>query len=516
MPDLPTPQNAAEAALLSECWDAVLSYADLCTSGSAAATRLATEAFTHGIDELRAATAASKSTGTGRRALRLPRIPLVLTSVRTVAAAWETNGLGHRLDPDLRLWLHSDKAARYIGPPLHRPLALRGLRDMQEPDAALLWLAEVESLPLPAVARRLGLDPVAAATELAQVRALFRDRCHRNHLDTPMDAHCRSYARLLDAVTRSPSAETPQDLSRHMARCVECAEAAACLRLHGGGLPAALSSGVIGWGGLAYLERRRRAAEAGLIGGRTDATVDTGLAEGKPTRPRIGRTGTLVAAVVVSAVALTVSLMPFGDSKGGGTSVQGESGDRQPVVDSGPSLRSGSSGSSGSPAVADSTSRPAASSDPVAQGESSSPAGKADGGNGSKGSSKGPTTGSTKGSSKGPTTGPTKSPAADCQVKYEIVSEWPDGFQASVTVTSTKALATWQLGWTFKDGQRVGQMWDGTFVQDDSHVTTTAADYNKTVPAKGTVTFGFNGSWHGSNSSPQDFALNNTGCTTGS
>lgn len=128
----------------------VLSYADLCTSGSAAATQLATEAFTHGIREARALGSGTK--GTGRRTPRLPRIPLLLTSVRTTAAAWEEHGQGHRLDPDLRLWLNSGKAARYTGPPLHRPLALRGLRDMQEPDAALLWLAEVEALPLPAVA----------------------------------------------------------------------------------------------------------------------------------------------------------------------------------------------------------------------------------------------------------------------------------------------------------------------------------------------------------------------------
>ncbi|MDX6363784.1 MAG: hypothetical protein QOC85_2794, partial [Streptomyces sp.] len=32
MPDLPAPQDATEAALFSECWDAVLSYADLCTA----------------------------------------------------------------------------------------------------------------------------------------------------------------------------------------------------------------------------------------------------------------------------------------------------------------------------------------------------------------------------------------------------------------------------------------------------------------------------------------------------
>ncbi|MCT7356847.1 cellulose-binding protein, partial [Streptomyces sp. 15-116A] len=55
MPDLPTPQDDAEAALFSECWDAVLSYAELCTAGSSAAARLAREAFAHGVREVRAA-----------------------------------------------------------------------------------------------------------------------------------------------------------------------------------------------------------------------------------------------------------------------------------------------------------------------------------------------------------------------------------------------------------------------------------------------------------------------------
>ncbi|WP_189192487.1 cellulose-binding domain-containing protein [Streptomyces albiflavescens] len=491
MPDLPTPQDAAEAALFSECWDAVLSYADLCTSGSAAATQLATEAFTHGIREARAVGSGTKSTG--RRAPRLPRIPLLLTAVRTTAAAWEAHGQGHRLDPDLRLWLNSEKAGRYTGPPLHRPLALRGLRDMQEPDAALLWLAEVESLPLPAVARRLGLDPAAAAEELAQVRALFRDRCHRNHLDTPMDANCRSYARLLDAVTRSPEAETPEDLSRHIARCVDCAEAAACLRLHGGGLPAALAGGVIGWGGLAYLERRRRAAEAGLAGGRTDAAVDTGLAEGKVAGPRIGRTGVLVAAVIVSALALTVSLMPFDGSKGEGVSARGDSADRQPVADPGvssPSATTRPAGSLVSPQPSDPTTDSETNPDPEPQGTSTSPA-------------------------ETPHTSPhpTKSASSSCKVKYQIDSEWPDGFQATVTVTSAKALDTWQIAWTFRDGQRVTQMWDGTFAQHGSQVTATAADYNKSVTAGGGFAVGFLASWQDGNSVPGSFTLNGGSCT---
>uniref|UniRef100_UPI002A80DA1C cellulose-binding protein n=1 Tax=Streptomyces sp. CRN 30 TaxID=3075613 RepID=UPI002A80DA1C len=333
MSDLPMPQDATEG------YDAVLSYADLCTSGSAAAARLAAEAFARGTREKRGTgtgtgtgTGARTTAGPGHRPVRLlPRIPLLLTAVRTTAAAWEAAGQGHELDPDLRLWLNSARAARYTGPPARRPLALRALRDMPAPDAELLWLAEVEALPLPVVARRLGLDPATITAELAQVREIFRDRCRRARTEGPADETCRRYARLLDAVTRPPAGGTgrgagtgspqsvpaapvahggvPEDLSRHLATCPDCAEAAGCLRVHDGGISAALAGGVVGWGGLAYLERRRRAAEARLGAGRPPAADDDG---GTPGRARAVRGGLFVAAALVSLVALTASLRPFG------------------------------------------------------------------------------------------------------------------------------------------------------------------------------------------------------------
>ncbi|WP_105968878.1 cellulose-binding domain-containing protein [Streptomyces geranii] len=502
MPDLPTPQDAAEAALFSECWDAVLSYADLCTSGSSAGTELAAEAFTHGIHAARAADFGARNTG--RRIPRLPWIPLLLAAVRSTAASWEETGHGNHLDPDLRLWLNSDKAARYVGPPLRRPLALRALRDMQEPDAGLLWLADVESLPLPVVARRLGLDPESVAEELAQVRGLFRDRCQRNLLDSPLNSDCRHFGRLLDAVIRSQGAEIPEDLSRHLATCVECAEAAACLRLYGGisGLPAALAGGVIGWGGLAYLERRRRAAEAGLLGGRGEAGINTGLTIGE-SRPRIGRTAILVAAVIVSALALTVSLMPF-DGSGNDVSAKGGTTDGRPVVDPAGGLPSGVTVPAGSiPSVSPDPSAPDASPttstpstpsekpDPEPQGTSS------------------PTDGA-----ETPKPSPDTSEPASCEVEYDLVNEWPDGFQATISVTSTKAVDGWRIAWSFRNGQQVGQMWDAGFSQDGARVTATAADYNRTIAADGTVSFGFLASWQGSNTAPFDFTLNGSTCTT--
>lgn len=496
MPNLPKPQDATQAALLSECWDAVLSYADLCTSGSASATQLATEAFTHGMQEARADEARAGRSA-GRRVLRLPRIPFLLSSVRTTAASWEAHGRGTHLDPDLRLWLNSDKAARYTGPPLNRPLALRGLSDMQEPDAALLWLAEVEALPLSVVARRLGLDPANAAGELVQVRSLFRERCQRNHMDTPMDTDCRNYARLLDAVTRSPGAETLEDLSRHLATCVECAEAVGCLRLRGGGLPAALAGGVIGWGGHAYLERRRRAAEAGLIPGRAALPgADRGLSPGREHTPRVGRAGILVAAGIVSGLALAASLMPYGS--GGSGLAQGDTASHQPVADpdvSLPTLAPLPSDTSGNPSEvprADASRTPGGDSAPEPQGEGSSLARV----------------------SHRPVE--PDEPESSCRLRYEIVNEWPDGFQATVTVTSAKALDGWRIGWTFTDGQRVTQMWDGSYGQDDSRVTASAADYNRFVDAGGTFSVGFLASWEGENSTPRDFTLNGRSCTKAS
>lgn len=495
MPDLPTPQDATEAALFSECWDAVLSYSDLCTAGSAAANQLAAEAFSTGIREAREA-----ETGTfrsvGRRPARLPRIPLLLTAVRTTAAAWEESGRGHKLDPDLRLWLNSDKAARYTGPPLQRPIALRGLRDMQEPDAALLWLAEVEALPLHVVARRLGLDPATVSEELTQVRGLFRDRCHRSHLDTPMDAQCRSYARLLDAVTRSTAADTPGDLSRHLATCVQCAEAAACLRLHGGGLPGALAGGVIGWGGLAYLERRRRAAEVRLGPGRPDPVdADAGPPNSGAHKARVVRNGLLVAAVLVSALALAVSMMPVGSTGDGGTA-GGDPSDRQPVADPGFSVpvTSATRPSSDLPAPSESGTKEDDSPgpkkpDPGPQGTTSSTAGEDD-----------------------PDPDPTASEPATCSVEYDLVNEWPDGFQATITVTTERALDDWRVAWSFREGQKVGQMWDASFAQNGSRVTAKAADYNKTIPADGELAFGFLASWEGENSPGYDFTLNGHDC----
>ena len=504
MPDLPTPRDAVEAALFTECWDPVLSYADLCTADSAAATRLAREAFARGVREARGAETVLPH-GTGRRPARLPRIPLLLTAVRGTAAAWESAGEGHRLDPELRRWLTSGDAARHTGPPPRRPLALRALRDLPERDAALLWLAEAEALPLPVAARRLGLDPAGAAAALTEARRLFRNRCRRALLDAPPAPACGRYARLLDAVTRTPGTEPPEDLSRHVARCVDCAEAAACLRPHGGGLPAALADGVLGWGGPAYLARRRRAAAARLGPGRPD-TPEPGPQEAGAQQPRVLRNGLFAAAVLVSLLALGATLMPVVHTADHAAAPGGTAG-RQPVADPRPSLSS-------APAT-----RPAA----PAPGRTPRPGATATGTTPAAASSAATTTDEPARRDTGPhpepqgtatPTPPDPSPSGHpaCRVTYALAGQWPDGFQATVTVRTGRALDDWHVGWTFPDGQRVSQMWDAKFTQDGPRVTARAADYNKAVPADGTLAFGFLASWRGRNAPAYDFTLNGQPC----
>lgn len=55
-------------------------------------------------------------------------------------------------------------------------------------------------------------------------------------------------------------------------------------------------------------------------------------------------------------------------------------------------------------------------------------------------------------------------------------------------------------------------MWDGTADQHGSRVTATAADYNRTVAAGGSVSVGFLGSWQHTNTAPDTITLNGAAC----
>ncbi|MDT0486482.1 endo-1,4-beta-xylanase [Streptomyces doebereineriae] len=97
----------------------------------------------------------------------------------------------------------------------------------------------------------------------------------------------------------------------------------------------------------------------------------------------------------------------------------------------------------------------------------------------------------------------TPPPTGACTAAYSVTSQWDTGFTGQVKIScSGAALSSWKAGWTYGAGQRITQAWNATCTQSGTAVSCSNAAYNGTVPDGGSVTFGFNASWSGSNPVP--------------
>ncbi|MFF4618951.1 cellulase family glycosylhydrolase [Nonomuraea jabiensis] len=101
-----------------------------------------------------------------------------------------------------------------------------------------------------------------------------------------------------------------------------------------------------------------------------------------------------------------------------------------------------------------------------------------------------------------PTPTPTPSPNT-CSATYQVTGQWGGGFQAEVRVTAgSSAISGWTVTWAFADGQTVTNAWNATVTSSGSNVTARNMSYNGSLGAGAGTTFGFLGSWNGSNSVP--------------
>jgi xyloglucan-specific exo-beta-1,4-glucanase len=114
-----------------------------------------------------------------------------------------------------------------------------------------------------------------------------------------------------------------------------------------------------------------------------------------------------------------------------------------------------------------------------------------------------------------PTT--TTTPVGGCSVRYAVNNQWGGGFTASVKITNRGSAAVngWNLKWTFANGQKITNIWNGKVSQDGAAVTVTNEGWNGTIGAGGSVEFGFQASWQGSNVAPTGFTLNGGTCSLG-
>ncbi|GAA4709997.1 cellulose-binding domain-containing protein [Phytohabitans rumicis] len=104
--------------------------------------------------------------------------------------------------------------------------------------------------------------------------------------------------------------------------------------------------------------------------------------------------------------------------------------------------------------------------------------------------------------------------AAGCRVTYSVPSQWSGGFTANVSITNLgDPLTSWRLTWAFPSGQSITQAWNATVTQSGSQVAAANMSYNGSVATNASVSFGFNGQFSTTNTSPTSFAVNGTTCT---
>ncbi|MCG5214973.1 glycoside hydrolase family 6 protein [Streptosporangium soli] len=112
-----------------------------------------------------------------------------------------------------------------------------------------------------------------------------------------------------------------------------------------------------------------------------------------------------------------------------------------------------------------------------------------------------------------PTVTPTSGPGSGCAATYRKQNEWSNGFTAEISVKNNgAAMSSWTVSFTVGANVKLVNGWNGEWSQNGSTITVRNAAWNGNLPAGGTLTLGYNGSFSGSNPTPIGFTLNGTAC----
>jgi len=109
-------------------------------------------------------------------------------------------------------------------------------------------------------------------------------------------------------------------------------------------------------------------------------------------------------------------------------------------------------------------------------------------------------------------------PPTSCRVTYNVVNQWPQGFQTDISITNTGStpITAWAMRFTYANGQVITDAWNSINEQDGLRVPLTNASWNGTLNPGQTLTgVGFVSTWNGqTNTRPNRFSLNTTQCSS--
>jgi hypothetical protein len=114
-----------------------------------------------------------------------------------------------------------------------------------------------------------------------------------------------------------------------------------------------------------------------------------------------------------------------------------------------------------------------------------------------------------------PTVTPTPTVGGGYVVTYAISSDWGNGATINITIKNNRAAAVngWTLTWSFPGNQTITNLWNATYTQSGASVSAKDGGFNANIPAGGgSVSFGFNINYTGTNAKPAAFTLNGTAC----
>lgn len=103
---------------------------------------------------------------------------------------------------------------------------------------------------------------------------------------------------------------------------------------------------------------------------------------------------------------------------------------------------------------------------------------------------------------------------AACTVHYVISNDWGSGAITSMTVDNAgpTAINGWSLTWSFPGSQVISNLWSGTFTQTGAAVSVSNETWNGNIGIGGSISFGFETTYSGSNPAPTAFSLNGVAC----
>ena len=103
--------------------------------------------------------------------------------------------------------------------------------------------------------------------------------------------------------------------------------------------------------------------------------------------------------------------------------------------------------------------------------------------------------------------------AVPCTVDYKVQNQWDTGFTANVTVTNNStAKSSWSVKWAYAGNEKVTSGWNAKVSQSGTAVTAANESYNGSLATGGSVSFGFQGTYSGTNAIPAAFTLDGVTC----